>query len=112
MLGSHPVGVRYEKGSVMTSAKNASIATVQVGDRSYPHRSIPSCKVCRSGDLRRVIEMQTVEGRTWHSIVEGLPKNCGLTARNVRDHFANGHIPLRDEAVQQVATEHSRKRGE
>lgn len=62
--------------------------------------------------LRRTIEEQVVEGRTWAQVARSLPRDAGISVRNVRDHFAHGHLPITAEAVQQLADRQAHERRE
>lgn len=97
----------------MTQHLNASLATVTVGGRTYPYVTAKGCLVCNSpAEVRLMAEEQTVAGRNWVKIAEALPEGCGLTARNVKDHYANGHIPVHEAAVQEHLDRASKQRGE
>jgi len=74
-------------------------------------RSRKGCLTCNH-PLRWALEREMVAGRTWAAIVRDLPEDAGLTGRNLRDHFAAGHLPVFEPAVQEHVTRQSRVRGE
>jgi len=90
---------------------NASVATVKVAGHSYPAVTERNCLTCTS-PFRWEIEEQILLGRTYARIVAELPKDASLSARNLADHFRNGHIPLQEATVQALVDDHAEKRGE
>jgi hypothetical protein len=95
----------------MPEQQNVSLAVVRAGGREYPLVSERTCKTCCS-EYRRVIERDAVAGRTWKTIIRSLPRDAGLTERNLSDHWRNKHVPVAAEAVQVLAERQSRDHGE
>lgn len=95
----------------MPAASNQSVASINVGGREYPLVSEPTCRTCQSPH-RRLIEAEAVAGVAWHAIVDRLPDDAGLTARNLSDHFRNQHLPVAAEGVRQLAERNAREVGE
>ena len=79
----------------------ASIVTYRLGGRNYPLHSAPGCRVCES-EHRLAVEQQIVAGHTYASIERSLPKGAGLTAHNVRSHYAANHMPLQVEVMRRL----------
>lgn len=96
----------------MTSHLNASLASVTVGGRTYPYTTAKGCRVCNSRSVRLEAENQIVSGRTWARIAEELPPEAGLSARNLKDHYTAGHMPVFAAAVQEHLERASTLRGE
>lgn len=96
----------------MPAQANASLATVNVGGRTYPAVSERRCRVCSHPDHRVTIEEQTVAGRPWAAILRSLPEDSGLSERNLADHFRNGHLPVANEAVVRLAKQQAHDRGQ
>ncbi len=96
----------------MTSHLNASLASISVGGRTYPYTTAKGCRVCNSGSVRLEAENQIVSGRTWARIVEELPEEAGLSARNLKDHYSAGHMPIFAASVQEHLERASTVRGE
>jgi len=96
----------------VTTHLNASLASVTVGGRTYPYTTAKGCRVCNSRSVRLEAENQIVSGRTWARIVEELPPGAGLSARNLKDHFKAGHMPVFEAAVQEHLERASTLRGE
>ena len=96
----------------MTSHLNASLASVTVGGRTYPYTTAKGCRVCNSRSVRLEAENQIVSGRTWARIAEELPPEAGLSARNLKDHYTAGHMPVFEAAVQEHLERASTLRGE
>jgi hypothetical protein len=94
----------------MTRPLNASLASVTVAGRSYPLVTAVACKVCRS-PARTLAEEQILSGQPWVGIVEALPEDTGLTARNLKAHLKNGHIPIYEAAVREHLDRHADRRG-
>lgn len=95
----------------MPAASNQSVASISVGGREYPLVSEPTCRTCQSPH-RRFIEAEAVAGVAWHAIVDRLPDNAGLTARNLSDHFRNQHLPVAAEGVRLLAERDAHEVGE
>jgi len=95
----------------MPAQANASLARIEVGGRSYPVVTESRCRVCCS-DQRERIEEETVSGKPWHAVAASLDPGVGISARNVRDHFANGHLPVKASTVQALADRQAHQRGE
>lgn len=83
----------------MTRRLNECLATITIAGRTYPYKSAPGCRVCNSS-FRVEAEGQILGGRTWASIAQALPKEAGLSAWNLRDHYKADHVPLTGVAVQ------------
>lgn len=75
-----------------------SIANVHLGGRDYPVVRVNSCLTCQS-PYRTEIESMALDGKSWSTIIGSIPPDSGLTARNIADHWSNGHLPVRDAAV-------------
>lgn len=95
----------------MAIQSNAALATVRAGGHEYSLVSQRTCRTCNS-PYREQIERDTVSGRTWKAILRDLPEDTDLTPRNVADHFKNGHLPVAEEAVRQLAERNSEAIGE
>jgi hypothetical protein len=67
--------------------------------------------VCCSNQ-REHIEEESVSGKPWHAVAAALDPGIGINARNVRDHFANGHLPVKAATVQALADRQAHQRGE
>jgi len=96
----------------MPPQANSSLAKVAVSGRIYPAVYERRCRVCTSGPLRTQIEEETVSGKSWATIAVDLPAEAGLNARNLRDHFANGHLPVEEPTVQALADRQAADRGQ
>jgi hypothetical protein len=86
---------------------NAHLAYITHGDREYSAVFVPRCHTCRSAH-RVEIEGLLIDGLPPRTIVERLPKNCGVSAQSVRRHYARGHLPIDAQAVrdrQQIRAE-------
>ncbi len=79
--------------------------------RTFPAISRSTCRTCQS-NLRQTIERELVAGRSYSTIAAGLPDGACLSARNIADHYRNGHLPLDSEQVQRLAAEQANERGE
>lgn len=79
-----------------------ALVTVRVGDRDYPYRSEPRCKLCNH-PMRREIEKSLAAGRTCGGLLNDLNLGADLTERNLQDHVANQHLPLNAPAARLVA---------
>jgi hypothetical protein len=95
----------------MPQQANASLATIRVGGRDYPAVVERTCHTCAS-PYRHRIETEVVAGRSWRAIADALPPDAGLHARNLRDHFANQHLPVVNEVVQRLTEQQAEQRGE
>ena len=73
--------------------------------------SVGACRCC-SSPHRLALEELLVKGYGFVAALRHLPDDHGLTARNVRDHLRNQHMPFQAEVVQRVAAEEAEKRGE
>jgi len=93
----------------MTAAANASLASVRLGGRTYPVKTVPTCRTC-SSPKRRLIEEALVRGEAPGTIAQTLP-DAGVTATNISNHFKRGHLPL-VEAAADFAEDDARQRGE
>lgn len=80
----------------------ASMITYRMGGRDYPLRSVATCKVCRSPS-RFEIERELVSGRTYATIARAVSDtDPDINPRNIRDHYANGHLPMEQEASRRI----------
>lgn len=95
----------------MPASANASIARIRVGGREYDAVSERTCRTCGS-EFRAEIERQAVAGRTWARIIDSLPPDANLTARNLADHWKNGHVPIQEPSVVALAEQQANERGE
>ncbi len=95
----------------VTQPLNASLATFSVGGRSYPYVTAKGCRVCNSS-YRALAEEYTLAGRTWAKIVEALPDDAGLSARNLADHFRNKHVPVFEASVREHQDREASRRAE
>ncbi len=109
---SEDLATTHRRGTTLTINANASLATIHVQGRTYPAVTRATCRTCQAGDLRQTIERELVTGRTYSTIAARLPEESGISARNIADHFRNGHLPLDNEQVQRLATEQAEERGE
>ena len=85
-----------------------SVASIKLGGRAYPNVSVPQCRVCRS-PMGLAIERAIVIGAGYAATARTFPE-AHLTGRNIEDHFANSHLPLRDEAVRRLQEEDGEQR--
>lgn len=96
----------------MTGAGDAaSVVTYRMGGRNYPLRSVAGCKVCESPS-RFECESQVAAGRTYASVSRSLGREAGLSAANIRAHWANGHMPFQAEAVRRILEERAAERSQ
>jgi hypothetical protein len=95
----------------VTAPQNASVARIHVAGRDYPAVTESSCKTCGS-PFREEVEEQLLAGRASAHIAKSLPEEAHLTARNVRDHWANGHLPVHEPTVQALLDKSAEQRGE
>jgi hypothetical protein len=79
----------------------ASIVTYRLGGENYTLHSAPGCLVCAS-PARLDIEMSIVRGNTYASIERHLPAGSGVSAHNIRSHYAAGHLPLQVEVMRRL----------
>lgn len=86
------------------------LATMTVGGKEYALTSAPGCKVCGS-EYRLEVEDALVRGYNPAQILKHLPQGHTLVERNLRDHLAAGHLPLKSAAVQALAREEAENRG-
>lgn len=81
---------------------NAALITVEMDGVSTPLSSIPQCYVC-SSKYRDDVEQHLAAGRTYVAIAALLPCDADLSPRNLRDHYANGHLDIDAPAVQRAS---------
>ncbi|MCA1694056.1 MAG: hypothetical protein LC749_04625 [Actinobacteria bacterium] len=93
----------------MSMNGRSGLANVTVGGNVYPLVSAPGCKTCGS-EYRMEIEAGLVKGSSPNQVIKHLPEGHGLVERNLRDHLAAGHLPLKSAAVQKLAQEESEER--
>jgi hypothetical protein len=86
----------------MVRNANAELVTVEMDGITSPLSSVPQCFVC-SSKYRDDVERHLAEGRTYRAIAAVLPPDADLTPRNLRDHYANGHLDLDAPAVQRAS---------
>lgn len=87
-----------------------SVSMVNLGGRLYPLRTEPRCKVCNSPH-RLQVERGLVASYGYRAIIRTLPDDHGLTDRNLKDHVANGHLPLEQMARRVLVEERAREIG-
>lgn len=85
------------KARPRTRHSNSSLASTKVGGRTYPLVAVPSCAVCKSPE-RAAIENAFVRGWSQTSIARQVGEE-GVTPRNIKAHFDNGHMPISDEVA-------------
>jgi hypothetical protein len=90
-----------ERQRVVRNA-NAELVTVEMDGITSPLLSVPQCYVC-SSRYRDDVERHLAEGRTYRAIAAVLPPDADLSPRNLRDHYANGHLDLDAPAVQRAS---------
>ena len=93
----------------MTSPGSA-LVMYRIGGRSYPLRSVPNCRVCRS-PYRLEVENSIVAGRVYSAIAQSLPEDAGLTARHIGDHYRNGHLPIEVAESRRILEHRAQQRG-
>lgn len=71
--------------------------TYELGGYLYEMPVEPKCKTCRS-PYRPQVESALIRGFSYAEIERGLPDDALLSWRNISDHHANGHMPLRERA--------------
>ena len=86
----------------MVGNANASLIRVEIDGVTSPRSSVPQCSVCASR-YRDEVERQLAAGRTYKAIAALLPPDADLSPRNLRDHYANGHLDLDAPAVQRAS---------
>jgi len=86
----------------MVRNANADLVTVEMDGIASPLSSVPQCYVCAS-KYRDEVESHLAAGRTYKAISAILPPDADLTPRNLRDHYANGHLDLDAPAVQRAS---------
>lgn len=88
----------------------ASVVTYRLGGRNYPMRTAPNCRVCQS-PYRLRVEQELAAGRVYARIASSLPEDADLSARNVSEHYKNGHMPLEVEASRRILERRAEDRG-
>ena len=78
--------------SGVTLPRNADFGTVEVEGGSVPRRTVAQCRVCASAQ-RDAIESMLLSGRAPSAVANAFVEE-GISARNVSDHYANGHCPV------------------
>ncbi len=96
----------------MSQPSNASLAQVRIGGHAYPVVTEQRCRVCCSNEYRLRVENEIVAGRTWSMITRALPDEANLSARNIADHYRNGHMPVQEATVVQAIEQQAEQRGE
>src|SRR5664279_1976786 len=86
----------------MVRNANADLVTVEMEGVTSQLSSVPQCHVC-SSRYRDDVESHLASGRTYKAIAALLPSDADLTPRNLRDHYANGHLDLDAPAVQRAS---------
>jgi hypothetical protein len=86
----------------MVRNANAELISVEMDGVTSPLPSVPQCYVC-SSRYRDDVERHLAAGRTYKAIAALLPSDADLTPRNLRDHYANGHLDLDAPAVQRAS---------
>jgi len=87
---------------------NATLATIDSGQRVYSTRTVVQCRTCRS-PLRHQIEESLIEGLTPRQITERLPEEHAVSQQSIYRHFRRGHLPVDEAAVlerRRVRAEH------
>jgi hypothetical protein len=95
----------------MTIQANASVANITVAGRTYPARYERRCRTC-CHPMRARVETEVVAGRPWTAVANSLPDGPALNARNIADHFRNGHLPVKEETVARLAERQADERGQ
>lgn len=93
----------------MTLKGKNGLVNMTVGGKVYPLISAPGCRTCGS-EYRMEIESALVKGFSPGQVIKHLPEGHNLVERNLRDHLASGHLPLKSAAVQKLAQEESEER--
>lgn len=91
------------------------MVVTKIGNRAYPIRSEPRCRVCNSPH-RQWIEAQLVRGMSYRSIaheVEGMPNGSAKvpSRESIGAHFRNGHMPLGQDVQRQIIERRAREIG-
>lgn len=86
------------------------LASLQVGGNVYPLVNAPGCKTCGS-EYRPEIEAALVKGYSANQVLRHLPEGHNLLERNLKDHLAAGHLPVKSAAVQKLAEATAEERG-
>jgi len=94
----------------MTRALNAGIATVEVHGEPIEVPSVAQCRVC-SSKYREEADRLLVGPHTYDRMVKLLPKGADLSARNLADHFRNGHVPVEAAALVSLRDREAAERG-
>lgn len=92
------------------TVNNSSQVIIRMGGKEYPVKRNRNCKVCNS-DYRFDIEDGLITGSKYANIVADLPEGHGLSARNVMDHYNNGHLPLDQTRVRAIEEAHAERMG-
>lgn len=82
-----------------------SLASITVGEHAYPYKVEPRCRACSSPG-RLAMEKALVRGWTYERIVEEHGTG-GVSARSLRNHVSQGHVPIHAPAVRKAVEEHS-----
>ncbi len=86
-----------------------SAVMYRVAGRTYPMNINPRCHTCRS-PYRSFIENQILCGYTYKQIAESLPEDMRLNARQISDHYRNGHMPLAEAARRAIIEQRARQK--
>lgn len=98
--------------SLASVSQDAPKTVARVGGRTYQRRKVvPSCLVCKSG-FREEIEGALLKSYTASAIVQYLPEDCGLSARNINEHVRNGHLPIDDAIVRSLVERRAEELGQ
>lgn len=73
----------------------------RVAGRTYPMKVVNGCKVCNS-PWRVAAENYVIMGNSYKATAENLPDDCDLTEDNLRHHFNCRHLPLEEQARQEL----------
>jgi hypothetical protein len=91
----------------------ASMVMYRLAGREYPLRTVAQCKVCQSPH-RYEVEQQIIAGRVWSQIERHLKTTdpeVDLTARNIKDHYQNNHLPLEQEVGRRIIERRAEQMG-
>jgi hypothetical protein len=80
-----------QRGIDNRSRPRAALVEYRVGNRTYPYKTVPSCKVCHS-PWRVQIESQIASGRTVGQVARDLPEQAQLGYANIYNHKQR-HLP-------------------
>lgn len=88
---------------------------VRIGGRTYPVKSVPSCKTCQH-PMRLEIESALLAGRSYRAILKSLPDDEDWADLNpsyeaLRSHFNNQHMPLSAAAERRLIERNYEKSG-